>query len=243
MHRLTCSVLVLSLAVVCRSAAAYWPTNSCADRRFVEQVLRGRGSPLLSDERQLYTSAFTWNVDPRFIIAISYAESGYATDGSDCVVLHQNPFGWGGGWPNCKDYSNSGGFNAAIEADTSGIRRLYLAAGYTTVADFVNKGHYCVGDCGNWITYVTNGYASLGGNPNGADFSFGGDCCFGDCLFDGAVTVDEIITIIDVALGYLVPDSCRDGLNAETKTAQIVEIMRAVNNAILPPPGCIHPFF
>jgi len=55
--------------------------------------------------------------------------------------------------------------------------------------------------------------------------------CVGDCSDDGEVTVDELITMVNVALGSGV-DACRAGdANADAKIT-IDEILTAVNNAL-----------
>jgi len=61
--------------------------------------------------------------------------------------------------------------------------------------------------------------------------------CVGDCEHDGAVTIDEIITGVNIALENLTVNACpafdanRDG------AVTINEIITAVNNALNACPG------
>jgi hypothetical protein len=67
--------------------------------------------------------------------------------------------------------------------------------------------------------------------------------CVGDCKGDGQVTVDEIITMVDIALGNAQPSACFKGLLSGADI-EINLIIQAVNNALnrcpptpTPPPG------
>lgn len=59
--------------------------------------------------------------------------------------------------------------------------------------------------------------------------------CAGDCDGDGSVTVDEIVILVNIALGSLSPTSCTAGDVNHDGTITIEEIVAAVNRALL---GC-----
>ena len=56
--------------------------------------------------------------------------------------------------------------------------------------------------------------------------------CVGDCDGDGQVTVDEIITLIDVALGSAAITQCEPGDSNHDGHISIDEILTAVENAL-----------
>jgi hypothetical protein len=60
--------------------------------------------------------------------------------------------------------------------------------------------------------------------------------CIGDCNANGQVTIDELLTLVNVALGTALPAACPNGVpsGAEVNVAQIIQ---AVNNALYGCPG------
>ena len=56
--------------------------------------------------------------------------------------------------------------------------------------------------------------------------------CVGDCGHDGAVAVDELITMVNIALGHLLPSDCELGDADHDGEITINEIVTAVNNAL-----------
>jgi hypothetical protein len=56
--------------------------------------------------------------------------------------------------------------------------------------------------------------------------------CAGDCNDDGTVTVDEILTMVSIALGNAHVDVCLAGDANGDGMVSIDEILRAVNNAL-----------
>ena len=242
------------------SAAAQWPTNSGANRVFIRDVIRGRdrSSPLLANavQRALFTTASQNSIDPRLVMAIAGAESQFASDGSRCVTRRRNAYGWGGGWPSdavclanppppvgtcCFSYGN---FADSTTAVTAGLRRLYVSPGYR-LEEFVTPpgpGAYCVGSrCADWARTVGYFLGAMGanGDPDNREFSFGGDCCFGDCDYDGQVAVNELVAMVNIALGQTGPHACWNGINSDTRTVTIVEIIRAILVALNSHPGCL----
>lgn len=55
--------------------------------------------------------------------------------------------------------------------------------------------------------------------------------CVGDCNDDGSVTVDELLTLVNIALGNAQPSACTSGLPAGSGV-NIALIVAAVNNAL-----------
>jgi len=61
--------------------------------------------------------------------------------------------------------------------------------------------------------------------------------CYGDCTGDGAVTIDELITLVNIALGNATVDACPQALDERFCPGEVFVdcILRAVNNALV---GC-----
>ncbi|HUL98521.1 MAG TPA: CSLREA domain-containing protein [Mycobacterium sp.] len=55
--------------------------------------------------------------------------------------------------------------------------------------------------------------------------------CVGDCDGSGAVTVDELITLVNITLGNVPPSACAHGIPADVEV-DIALIIQAVNNAM-----------
>jgi hypothetical protein len=55
--------------------------------------------------------------------------------------------------------------------------------------------------------------------------------CVGDCNNDGRVTVDEILTFVNIALGTAEPSACVDGIPSGSQV-DIALILQAVNHAL-----------
>ena len=60
--------------------------------------------------------------------------------------------------------------------------------------------------------------------------------CAGDCNRDGTVTVDEILTMVNIALGNTELSKCTAGDANKDEQITIDEILTAVNNALS---GCL----
>jgi len=56
--------------------------------------------------------------------------------------------------------------------------------------------------------------------------------CVGDCNDDGTVTVDEILTMVNIALGNAPVTACEAGDANQDGQITIDEILTAVNNAL-----------
>ncbi len=56
--------------------------------------------------------------------------------------------------------------------------------------------------------------------------------CVGDCKTDQQVTVDELLTMVNVALGNANVSSCQAGDPKHDGQITVDEILRAMNNAL-----------
>jgi hypothetical protein len=63
------------------------------------------------------------------------------------------------------------------------------------------------------------------------DIELVGGACGGDCDGKGTVTVDEVLTLVNIALGNLNVSACLAGDNTDGKIT-VDEILTAVNNAL-----------
>jgi hypothetical protein len=53
--------------------------------------------------------------------------------------------------------------------------------------------------------------------------------CIGDCGDDGTVTIDEVIILVDIALGTQPLSTCEAG---HLSTVTVADLVTAVNNAL-----------
>ena len=58
-----------------------------------------------------------------------------------------------------------------------------------------------------------------------------GPTCVGDCNGDGEVTVDDLLTMVNIALGSAQPSACPHGVSSGAEV-DIALIIQAVNNAL-----------
>ena len=56
--------------------------------------------------------------------------------------------------------------------------------------------------------------------------------CIGDCNNDGTVAVDDLLTLVNVALGTLDVSACTEGDANNDHQITIDDILAAVNNAL-----------
>jgi hypothetical protein len=56
--------------------------------------------------------------------------------------------------------------------------------------------------------------------------------CVGDCNDDGYVAVDEILTLVNIALGNATATTCEPGDANHDGQITVDEILAAVNNAL-----------
>ena len=159
------------LASNCNGGFSAGQINSYIQCEFGNSPLIGYGATFVSDGQ-------TYNVDPRFVVAISAAESSFGTNGN-CATQYHNAWGYGGGWPSCWKFSS---WQAAIQQVTADIGTYYLPKGQDTIASFVitpagtcTTHCWCASGCTSWVAIVQQVYKALGGNPNTNNLSYTGN--------------------------------------------------------------------
>jgi len=142
----------------------------------IDDYLRSKSSPLAGQGQEFVSAGQQYNVDPRFVVAISNAESTFGTNGS-CATQRHNAWGYGGGWPNCWNFD---AWSAGIWQVTRDIGNNYFGRYHqTTIPSFVKSpagtcaSHcWCASACTHWVQNVGQAYGDLGGDPNTTDLSF-----------------------------------------------------------------------
>ena len=128
----------------------------------IDAYLAAKNSPLAGYGAAFVSSGVFYNVDPRLIVAIAGAESSFALDWAACSPSGFNAWSWfyNGSCPASPFTSYAEG----VSKVTSGLRRIYLSKGYTTIPLIASK--YCASGCEGWIPNVTRFYTDLGGDSN-----------------------------------------------------------------------------
>ena len=135
----------------------------------IDDYLRSKSSPFAGQGQEFVSAGQQYNVDPRFVVAISNAESTFGTNGS-CATQRHNAWGYGGGWPNCWNFDS---WSAGIWQVTRDIGNNYFGRYHqTTIPLFVKSpagtctSHcWCASACTHWVQNVGQAYADLGGDP------------------------------------------------------------------------------
>jgi hypothetical protein len=122
-------------------------------------------------------------------------------------------------------------YNAGGQTDDQGNYTLAVADGDWQV------GLNCYGSnslSSYGLPCVSNQSVHISQNNGTADFVVGTPAvtCVGDCGNDGQVTVDEILTLVNIALRNLDVSHCLAGDANDDNQITIDEILRAVNNAL-----------
>ena len=156
---------IASLASLPAAPAA----TSGVDAAALDAYLVGTGSPLAGTGAAFVASAGQVGLDPRVLVAISGAETSFATYGPSQLI--HNPFGMGPG----RVYAS---WDEAIAAAANNLAGpLYLGAGKTTIGQI--SGTWAplgaVNDPNNlnanWTRNVSRYYAEMGGDPASSIFS------------------------------------------------------------------------
>jgi hypothetical protein len=145
--------------------------GGCANTN-IDNFLSCMRSPLSGLGATFIQAGRRYNVDPRFVVAISNAESSLGENG-DCAKQRYNAWGYGGGWPSCWSFSS---WQDGIWQVTLDIGEYYFKRYHqTTIQSFVSNcgSHcYCASGCSNWVKNVGDAYEAMGGNRNATDLSF-----------------------------------------------------------------------
>lgn len=143
------------------------PENPCpVTAQSLNAYLQSKGSPLAGQGNGFLNAGKTYNVDPRFIVAIAGAETSF---GRNITWGQYNAWNWG--W-NVKDRTNSpfSSWGAGINSVTAGIAgKYYFQAGLTTTASIYPR--YCQGpDCLNGLRNINIFLRQQGGDSNSLNF-------------------------------------------------------------------------
>lgn len=140
----------------------------------VNTLLTSKGSPLAAYSSWFVAVGLMDDIDPRLIVAIAGAESGYGT--SNVAKIDDNPFGIvhrsAGKYVPVK-YSN---FGESITAEGNILDGQIYGKNNNTVNKLYSgqKGAYCVDSpgfpCSNGAKNVTSILSGLGGDPNNLAF-------------------------------------------------------------------------
>jgi hypothetical protein len=152
----------------------------------IDTFLVGKGSPMAGNGSVFFSNGVADNVDPRLVVAIAGAETSFGTNWGLCKPASFNAWSWfydASGANRCTN-STFSSYADGIGVVTSGIRRLYLNKGFTTIPLIAKL--YCGSGCGSWIPSVTGSYTTLGGDVSDLTFAttlidfeqFTGPCCF-----------------------------------------------------------------
>jgi prophage tail gpP-like protein len=138
----------------------------------IDSYLKAKGSPLAGTGDDHVASGKKHNVDPRMIVAISGAETGFGLTGGGPAVHNA----WGMLDQNSQNISYAS-WTEGIEAVAANLGGpIYIGAGNTTVAEV--QAHWAPSNASNdpnglnnnWTRNVTKFLQDLGGNPNDITF-------------------------------------------------------------------------
>ena len=185
----------------------------CADLRYIEAFLNnyvnssGRQSPLRERTRirWIVQQSARFNIDPRLLLAIAFAETGLNTDTGRCagknnpwnVLRRTNP-------PGCTSCSDDQGATCrcqypcreyetledAVFSIASILQTGYFARNLTTPATI--RPRYCTSGCEHWEGLVNTGLRLQNACPSRPGFFYPGTCLEGDCNLDGEITDEEL---------------------------------------------------
>jgi len=113
-----------------------------------------------------------------------------------------------------------------VDDASAGSFRAFLSLGDTEAVD-----QTCVPQTGTPPCTAANARSQIVVNDGAIEVGQGSGC-IGDCSQDGEVTVDEIITMVNIALGSQPISGCLAGDGNSDGQITVDEIVTAVNNAL-----------
>lgn len=113
-----------------------------------------------------------------------------------------------------------------VDDASPGSGRAFLSLGDTEAVD-----QTCVPQPGTPPCTAVNARSQVVAVHGGVEVAAGGGCV-GDCNGDSAVTVDEIITMVNIALGNQAVSNCLAGDGNNDGAITVDEIVTAVTNAL-----------
>jgi surface antigen len=154
-------------------------TQPCSEAAIRDYLTR-HSSPLAASAAAFVSAGRRYDVDPRFVVAIAYAESSLGTNGR-CATERHNAWGYGGGWPSCRTFAS---WEEGIWQVTMDIGEYYFRRyNQRTIPSFVivpagtcTSHCWCASSCEHWVSNVSTAYQEMGGNPNAPDLSFTAAC-------------------------------------------------------------------
>ena len=159
--------------------ASQTTSNSSIDRYLATKPSASHPSPLVGQGATFESFGKQYAIDPRFIVAITAAETSYATAKchSTPVVNTHNAWNWFCCYSNDSCGSDScvnstfDTWGSGIETLSKFMRKNYVNKGYTSVTLIASK--YCTSGCENWIPNVTSSLKEMNGDPNNLTLSTG----------------------------------------------------------------------
>lgn len=209
MSRLPCTMVLLAALASSPGTAGAAPCTLTAQD--IDTFLTAKGSPLAGHGATFVAQGKAWNVDPRLIVAIAGAETGFGVH--TCAANNAWNWFWGG---TCAR-SPFDSWDAGIATVTKYVRLSKLNQGRTTIPLFQQTpGAYCHSGCDSWIPNVTTFYTSLK-DPGG----LGGDerdlGCAPECA---AATCQTFVACATASASCTAPVCARI---AQTGNGQCVE--------------------
>jgi len=186
-----------------------------------------------------------------------YAATAYRDTGCDCGPYYYGLFkstNAGGTWSAITTGLQGSGRVRTLALDPTTPGTLYVAIGGWGVNKSTDGGNnwsaFSVGLASDVNALVVDPtmpgrlYAGTGGGGVFEIEQVQQPSCFGDCSRTASVAVNDIITLVDIALGTAQPSACADGVPIGGDVTVAV-IIQAVNNALsgcpVPPTPTITP--
>jgi hypothetical protein len=158
--------------------ATSW-TAANIDQYLAHKPAASTPSPLVGQGAMFETYGEQFTVDPRLIVAITAAETSYASGKchSTPVVSTHNAWNWF--WCEANDscgddvcvHSPFDTWGSGIETVSHFMRSTYLNKGYTNVKLIASK--YCTAGCANWVPNVTKSMQEMNGDPENLTLNVG----------------------------------------------------------------------
>lgn len=149
------------------------------DQYLAKKPSASHPSPLVGQGAIFRSYGQQYQIDPRFIVAITAAETSYATAKCHSTPVVDTHNAWNWFWCYANDTCGSDScVNSPFDTWGSGIQTLskfmrkdYINKGYTSVSLIASK--YCTSGCENWIPNVTSSLKEMDGDPNNLVLSAG----------------------------------------------------------------------